>query len=79
MNLQVTNWTNVHSDCRMISALKNAKNIHTVEQKCSFWEILILIWKQWNLFQDGGIFTSYLQAVSKAVQSFSKTQYKSVN
>lgn len=63
----------------MISASKNAKNIHTVERKCSFSEIWILIWKQWNLFQDEGILTSYLQAVSKAVKSFGKTQYKSVN
>lgn len=78
-NLQVTNWTNVRSNRRMISALKDAKNIHTVEQKYLFWEILILIWKQWNLFQDEEIFTSYLQAVSKAVKGFSKTQYKSVN
>lgn len=68
----------------MISALKSAKNIveekkNTVEQKCLFWKILILIWKQWNLFQDEEIFTSYLQAVSKAVKGFSKTQYESVN
>lgn len=63
----------------MISALRNAKNIHIVEQK-------MIILRNFNINLETVKFVprwrniyDLLQAVNKAVKSFSKTQYKSVN